>query len=534
MSENLDADVVIIGAGSAGAVVASRLSEDPELQVLVLEAGMRGSSFLADIPGMTMALMGNPRTDWCHRSENDPSLAYRSLVWNGGKMLGGSSAINGMVYIRGLRRDYRDWVQSGCGGWAWEEVEPFFRRIEHFEDESLRSLGRAGPLPVSRMRSVHPLTERFVQACTQCGIPELADYNDGLGGGAFVNLTNQLRGRRASTDYAYLKPAAGRPNLRILRGVRADSVRIEDGRAQGVRFIDQGVVREVRARRQVVVSAGTLQSPLILMRSGIGSGAALQALGIPVRVDRPAVGRNLQDHVGVMVSKFVNVPTYNSQMDPFNGLRHALNYLLFRRGPLSSAAVQGMAWIRSDPALPEPDVHLNFFPFGVDFTVSPPAMHRLPCVGLGALVSRPHSRGQIRLASADPLAGPIIAHQALDDERDMAVLARAVPLLEQIFQAPALASTVVGAAAPFDASRGRQSVEDIVRSYGSMGLHSVGTCRMGADTEAVVDPTLRVRGVAGLRVVDASIMPRLISANTNAVSMMIGERGADFVRQDLA
>ena len=455
-----DADVVIVGAGSAGAVLAGRLSEDPSLQIVLLEAGTRSGGFLAEIPGMTMQLYGNPATDWLHQAVPDPGMNNRTVIWNAGKMLGGGSSINGMVYIRGLKRDFDDW---GCAGWSWEDVTRHFQRAEGFDGEGAASIGRGGPLAVSHIRSVHPLSQRFVEACAETGLPTLADYNNGGGEGAFLNLTNQRRGRRASTASSYLRPAAGRGNLRVLRGARVDRVVVENGRAQAVRFIQGGVVREVRARREIIISAGTLQSPTILMRSGIGAGEVLRGHGIAVAADRPEVGQNLQEQSGIMVTKMVNIPTYNSEMDPINGLRHLFNYLLFRRGPLSSPVVQAMAFMRSDPSFAEPDLCLNWFPYGVDFNATPPAMHTRPAVGLGASLCRPRSRG-----------------------------------------------------------------------HGGHGLHSVGTCRMGADAASVVDLDLNVRGVAGLRVADASIMPRIVSANTNAASIMIGERAATIVQRALS
>jgi choline dehydrogenase len=541
MPELLEADVVVIGAGSAGCVLANRLSDDAKVKVLVLEAGERDSSFVADVPGLTMRLMGNPATDWCHAAEPDPTLDGRTLIWHAGKMLGGGSGMNGLVYIRGLRRDYDDWAAAGCQGWGWNDVVPYFRRAEGFEDGTLASLGTNGPLSVSRIRSLHELTPPFVEACAQVGLTTLEDYNAGEREGAFVNLTTQRRGQRSSTARSYLRPAAGRANLRVVRGASVDKIVFEGNRACGVRFYVGNDVHEVKVRSEVLLSAGTLQSPLILMRSGIGPGAELRAQGIEVRFDAGGVGQNLQDHTGIMIGKFVNVPTYNSQMDPLNGLRHLCNYLLFRRGPLASAAVQAMAWARSDQRLAEPDVHLNFFPFGVDYNAAPPAMHKRPCVSVGACISRPYSRGRVRLRGREARDRPIIEHRMLDDERDLATMVRSVRLIESIFAAAALAPAVVGTSAPFeniapardpDSQRiDSHALEKIVRETAGLGLHAVGTCRMGSDAASVVDTELRVRGVNGLRVIDASIMPRLVSANTNAASIMIGEKGADLVRQ---
>jgi len=533
--ERIESDIVIVGGGSAGCVLARRLgAADPSCRVVLLEAGETAPGFVTDIPGMTVRLMGQPATDWCYPAEPDPSLGGRVLYWSGGRMLGGSSSINGLVYIRGLRRDYDDWAAAGAQGWAWADVEPWFRKAERFEDGGLESLGTSGPYTVSRIRSLHSLTEPYVAACRELGMPTLDDYNRGDREGAFVNLTSQQGGRRSSTANRYLPPAARGANLRVLAGARAERVLLEGGRAVGVRCRTGERTFDVTAQAQVIVSAGALQSPAVLMRSGIGPAAHLQSLGIEAKVDAPQVGRNLQDHCGLTISKFVNVPTYNSEASGLAAVKHIVNYLLFRKGAMASAAVQGMGWTRSDPSLSEPDIHLNWLPFGVDYTVSPPALHKRPCVSLGVCVSRPHSRGELRLRSASADDKPVIDHRLIGDERDLATIRRSIRLMEKIFTMPALRDSVVGPCNPARPLESDASLDEFIRANTGIGYHAVGTCRMGSDAESVLDPKLRVRGLQNLRVIDASVMPRLVSANTNAASIMIGEKGADLVRRDLS
>lgn len=534
MIGKFEADIIVIGGGSAGCVVARRLAEaDGRLSILLLEAGGPGTGFLVDTPGMTVRLMGNPASDWLYPTEPDSSAGGRTHYWSGGRMLGGSSAINGLVYIRGLRRDYDAWANVGCDGWGWEGVEPFFRRAEGYEDDGHPSLGRDGPYAVSRIRSLHPLTERFVAACAELGISSIGDYNAGLGEGAFVNLTSQSRGRRSTTGTRYLKESARPANLRVLTEAVVTRVLVEGGRAVGAVAIGAGRELECRARRAVVLSAGTVQSPAILMRSGIGPAAHLRDMQIPVVRDAPEVGANLQEHSGLTISKFVNVATYNSESTGLPAMWHLLKYLTARKGALASAAVQGMGWARTDPSLAEPDVHLNWLPYGIDYTVAPPALHARPAVSLGVCVSRPYGRGQIRLRSVAAIDKPVIAHRLLADERDLQTIKGGIALMERIMAAPALAPWIIGACDPPSLLEDDDVLEDFIRSHVGIGYHGVGTCRMGSDPASVVDPQLRVRGVDGLHVVDASVMPRLVSANTNAASIMIGEKGADLLLQQL-
>jgi choline dehydrogenase len=522
-------DYIVIGGGSAGCVLANRLTESRADSVTLLEAGGPSDGFIHKAPAGSAKLMGDSRTDWMHVTEPDPSINGRKGMWNAGKMLGGGSAINGMIYIRGDRHDYDDWAASGCTGWSWDEVLPYFLRGEDYQGPASASHAHGGPLAVSPLRIKHPIADAFLEACAQTGLRRIEDYCAGDVDGAFIMLVTQRKGQRWSAARGYLSAAAGRPNLTVLTDALADRVIFEGDRAVGVRFRHQGQVRELRARKEVILSAGALMSPAILLRSGIGPGAHLQAMGIDVRVDAAEVGKNLQEHASVAYSRLIDLPTYNAMRGPVSMVGHVANYLLFRRGLLTTAPIHAMAFVRSNPELAHPDVKLSMAPFCSD--VVSRRMHRRSGVTVFANVSSPKSRGEIRLRSPDAADGPVIDHRLLGHPDDVAALVSGMKRLERIFATPALEKHVVGRNFPADTPKDDPEWEAQIRAYSNIGFHPVATCRMGGDAGSVVDPALRVRGVTGLRVVDASIMPVMPSANTNAPSMMVGEKGADLIRQ---
>ncbi len=530
---NIEADYVIAGGGSAGCVIASRLSEDPNCTVVLLEAGGPGDGFLAKMPSGSAKLLGRPKTDWMYMTEADPSLGGRKSMWFAGKMLGGGSSINGMMYIRGSSADYDSWeADLGCTGWSWDNVQAYFKRSECFDGPASPSHATGGPLGVALPRNVHPLSQAFVDACADLGHRKVPDYCAGDIDGAFIAFVTQKNGQRSSAALAFLKPAMKRPNLTVITGALVDKVLIENGCATGVQYIKDGEIKTVAAKREVVVSASSLASPAILLRSGIGPAAELSAMGIEVKVDAPEVGKNLQEHASVQTSVTVDIPTVNTRMGPFHIGVGLIQYLISGRGIMSITPVEGMAFLRSQPDLAQPDIKLQFGPFAYDPVSRKP--HPKPGIVIYTNVAKPRSRGEIRLRSADPMDAPVIDHRLVGDPEDMAALIRGLKAVDDILHAPSFAKHLTGRITPAQKPQSDAEWDERIRSTAGIGYHPVGTCRMGGDDRSVVDPRLRVRGVSGLRVADGSIMPIMPSANTNAPAIMVGEKAADMIREDAA
>ena len=526
-------DFIIIGAGSAGCVLANRLSESPDQRVLLLEAGGRDWNPWIHIPVGYFKTMHNPAVDWCYVTAPDPGLNGRQLKWPRGKVLGGSSALNGLLYIRGQAQDYDDWAAAGNTGWGYREVLPYFMKSEG-QERGADAWHRAdGPLKVSDIRLRRTVTEAFIQAAEQAGIPANDDANGADQEGVGYFQVTVHKGRRCSAATAYLKPAARRPNLTVLTRAQVVRLLFRERRAVGVEFIRHGVKQRVFAAKDIILSAGAIGSPQVLQLSGIGDGAHLQPYAIEQVHHLPGVGRNLQDHLQVRAVYKSRTPTLNDELNqPLKKIRIGLEYALFRRGPMTMAASQAVVFTRSDDAVSRPDIQFHFQPLSSDNPGE--GVHRFSAFTASVCQLRPSSRGEVRIRTPDPLQHPLIRPNYLSTEDDCRVAVDGLRVARKIAAMPALAAHIREEYAPGAAAQSEQQLLEHARNHATTIYHPIGTCKMGpaTDPDAVVDCRLRVHGVAGLRVADASIMPNITSGNTHAPTVMIGEKCADLIKQD--
>jgi len=526
------ADYVVVGAGSAGCAVAARLSEDPSVQVVLLEAGARDWNPWLHVPIGYAFTMFHPTLSWNLETEPEPELGGRRIPWPRGRVLGGSSAINGLLYVRGQQADYDHWRQLGCTGWSFEDVLPYFKRAEDQERGPDALHGVGGPLAVSDLRDRNPLALAFIEAAVELGFPRNPDFNGPTQEGAGFYQVTARGGWRCSAAKAYLRPAAKRPNLAVVTGAHSTGLVMEGRRAAGVKVRRNGANLTVRARREVILCGGAIASPHLLLLSGIGPAAHLQEMGIPVVHDLPQVGRNLQDHFQARLAYRVNRPV------SLNTRRHSLlgqflmgaEFMLRRTGPLTVSAGTAGLFARVMPGSETPDVQYHFLPFSADKGMQ--TLHPFPGMTISACQLRPESRGTITLASPDPHAKALIRANYLSTETDRRCMIEGVKLARRLARTRAMSAWVEAEVIPGDAAATDEDILAFIRQTGGTIYHPSGTCRMGGDAESVVDPALRVRGIEGLRVADASIMPTVVSGNTNAACIMIGEKCADLVRAD--
>ena len=525
----MEFDYVIAGGGSAGCVLAGRLSEDPSVRVCLLEAGGPGDSWVVNTPAAVVLMVPTPLNNWAFETVPQAGLGGRRGYQPRGRALGGSSAMNAMVYIRGHRSDYDRWAALGNPGWSYAEVLPYFKRAEHNETHADEYHGRGGPLNVADLRTGNPFQEIFITACEQAGLRRNPDFNGAEQEGVGAYQVTQKDGERCSAARAYVLPHLARPNLQVVTGARARRVVIENRRATGVEFALGSEVRTAKAKREIIVSAGALQSPQLLMLSGIGEGAQLQALGIPVAHDLPGVGRNLRDHVDYVLGwRSDSLDLVGTSVGGLLRLfREIGRYRRERRGMIASNYAEAGGFLKSSPAETAPDVQLHFVVGVVDDHAR--KWHLGHGYSLHVCLLRPKSTGRVALASADPQAAPLIDPNFYGEPEDLEAMVRAFKLARRVLEAPALAA--MGTRDLFTAEvRSDADIRATLRARSDTIYHPVGTCRMGPDDMAVVDPQLRVRGVGGLRVVDASVMPDLIGGNTNAPTIMIAEKAADMIR----
>lgn len=534
-----DFDFVVVGAGSAGCVLAERLTASGRFSVLLLEAGGTDRRFFVQMPLGYGKTFFDPKVNWNFRAEPDPGLAGNADHWPRGKLLGGSSSINAMVWIRGQRADYDAWAAAGNAGWGYDDLLPFFKAVEHNEAGADDWRGRGGPVHVSDMAAhVHPLTRLYLEAARSAGLPFNPDFNGATQEGVGIYQITTKDGRRMSAARAFLRTAMKRPNLTVETGAHAARILFEGGRAVGVEYLRGGARRTARARREVILSAGSIGSPQLLELSGIGDPAVLGAHGIAVVHANPHVGDHLQDHQGINYTWKAKVPTLNQLLRPWWGKALAgSRYLALRSGPLSMSMNQGGGFFRTDPGRDRPNMQLYFQAFS---TVLPRAGERpilspdpWPGFSIGLSNCRPTSRGAIHIRSADPLAAPRIVANAFSTDHDVAEMLAAVKFLRVVAAQPALAKVIAEEILPGPACVEDAALIDDFRRRSGTVYHPVSTCRMGPDpAAAVVDPRLRVHGVSGLRVIDASVFPAVISGNTNAAAIVTGAKGATMVLED--
>jgi len=531
--ENIgETDFIVVGAGSAGCTIAARLTEDPGTRVLLLEAGGEDTNRWIHIPlgfGKTFA---DPSVNWCYETEPDSGAAGRKVYWPRGKVLGGSSSINGMVYIRGQAEDFDHWRQLGNTGWSFDDVLPYFRRAEHQVRGGDKFHGSGGPLAVSDVEH-HPIAEAFIASAVALGFERNDDFNGAQQDGVGYHQTTTRNGKRCSTAVGYLNPARGRTNLQIVTNAYSEKIVVEGKRAVAVQYRQNGEVKTARARREIIVCSGAINSPQLLLLSGIGPAAHLAQFGIEVVQDLPGVGQNLQDHYSAPIKLKAKLPiTVNDVMlSNVKKLKVGMQYYMFKKGPLAMISSPAALFAKTRAELATPDVKISISPFSADRPQD--GLHKFSGFTTIAYQLRPESRGEIKLKSANPADPPAMIPNYLTDPVDQQTIVDGLKLSRRILSHPTMASFIAEEFQPGPAVMTDIQLLDYARQRGGTVYHPTSTCKMGVDAMAVVDPELRVRGIEGLRVADASVMPTVISGNTNAATIMIGEKLADLLRDKM-
>ena len=529
-------DYVVVGAGTAGCLLANRLSADPAARVLLLEAGGRDDYYWIHIPVGYLYCIGNPRTDWCFKTEPEAGLGGRSILYPRGKVLGGCSSINGMIYMRGQRQDYDRWRQMGCVGWGWDEVLPFFLAHEDhwmgrgFGGGGLHEQGREWRIEAPRVR--WEVLDAFRDACEQLGIPKVDDFNTGDNSGSSYFQVTQRSGLRLNAARAFLRPVRRRPNLRVVTRAQATRIEVEEGRAAGLSLVVDGAPARLRVRGELVLAAGAIGSPQLLQLSGIGPGELLARHGVRPVLEAPEVGRNLQDHLQLRcIFKVQGTKTLNQTAATLWGKALiAAEYALRRSGPMSMAPSQVGVFARSDERFETPNLQYHVQPLSLDAFGQP--LHAFPAITASVCNLRPESRGEVAINSPDPMAAPAIRPNYLSTPGDRRVAADAIRLTRRIMAAPAMARFRPDEYLPGVSVEDQEGLDEAASRIGTTIFHPVSTCRMGADPGAVVDPRLRLNGLRGIRIADASVMPAITSGNTNAPTLMIAEKAAAMILED--
>jgi choline dehydrogenase len=531
-NDALEFDYVIVGAGSAGCVLANRLTADGKHSVLLLEAGPKDTNLWIHVPLGYGKLFNAKAVNWMYQTEPEPGLDGRSIFQPRGKVLGGSSSINGLLYVRGQHEDYDRWRQRGNSGWGFDDVLPYFKKAEDQQRGADDYHGAGGPLPVSDLGHPDPVSAAFIDAAAESGLPLNPDFNGASQEGAGFFQTTTRHGRRASTAVAYLRPAKGRGNLQVETAALAQRILFEGRRAVAVEYSKAGARRTARARKEILVASGAYNSPQLLQLSGVGPAELLRKHGIDVVLDKPGVGNDLQDHLQVrIVTRCTQRITLNDIINhPVRRMLAGVRYAAFRKGPLTIAAGTSGAFFKTNPRLATPDVQIHFLPFSTDKMGE--KLHSFSAFSASVCQLRPESRGSLRIRSADPTVAPEIRVNYLATETDRTANVEGLKILRKILQAPALKPYVVDEVEPGPKVATDEELLNFCRKRGSTVYHPTSTCRMGNDALAVVDQRLKVRGIEGLRVVDASVMPDLISGNTNAPVIMIAEKASDMILQD--